>query len=308
MATVPVSVVIPAYQARRTIAAAVQSAQAQRPAPREVVVVDDGSRDGTGDVVAALPGVRLIRQDNRGPAAARNRGLAACSQEWIGFLDADDRWQPGKLARQLDLLHRRPELSVVACAVSSAASPRARRGRRLEPGVRLAGHDELLFGCLFPTTSVLGRRALLADLGGFDSAVDGAEDWDLWLRCARRAPIAVLEEPLVDYRDRAGSYSKNLPRVYAATLRVLARELPFAGLPAGERARVRARHDVHFALGLLAAGDVSAARALWRMSRETVPTLPLLRTIAGYGVPYALGRGVARLRDRLASGVAATSS
>jgi glycosyltransferase involved in cell wall biosynthesis len=308
VAAAPVSVVIPAYQARRTIAAAVLSAQAQRPAPREVVVVDDGSHDGTGDVVAALPGVRLIRQDNRGPAAARNRGLAACSQEWIGFLDADDRWKPGKLARQLDLLRRCPELAVVACAGTGAALPRTHRGRRLEPGVRVAGHGELLFGCLFPTTSVLGRRALLTDLGGFDSTVDGAEDWDLWLRCARRTPIAVLEEPLVDYRDRAGSYSKNLPLVYAATLRVLARELSLAAVPAGERARVRARHDVHFALALLAAGNMPAARAIWRMSRETVPTLPLLRTVAGYGVPYAVGRGMGRLRARLASGVAATSS
>lgn len=304
----PVSVVIPAHDAARTLADAVASAQAQQPPPREVIVVDDGSRDGTPAVAAAFPGVHLIRQRNQGPAAARNRGVAVASGEWVAFLDADDVWRPERLARQLDVIRRYPDVQLVGSAVPSWTLPGRRQGRFVERGLRVVGHRDLLFACLFPTTSVLARRSLLVDAGGFDPAVDGAEDWDLWLRCAQRAQVAVVQEPLVDYRDRPDSYSKDLARTYHSTQLVLARETAAGQLPRRDLDDARAWHHVKFALGFLAVGDRAGARAAWRAARAGVPAAALLRAAAGYGVPYAFGRAVVRSRSRRPLRVAATSA
>ena len=109
-----VSVIIPSWNAAAFLPAAVASIREQRYEPIEIVVVDDGSTDGTESAVAALgPGVRYFRQDNRGPAAARNRGLAGARGEFIAFLDADDRWPRHKLSIQLARLLAEPQLDFV---------------------------------------------------------------------------------------------------------------------------------------------------------------------------------------------------
>ncbi len=99
MSTADVAVVIPAYNAEKLLPRALRSVLTQTVAPREVLVVDDGSSDGTSDVARSFGApVRCIRQENAGAAAARNRGIAEATAEWIAFLDADDWWEPERLA------------------------------------------------------------------------------------------------------------------------------------------------------------------------------------------------------------------
>ena len=108
-----ISVVVPAYNGEQYLGATLESIFAQDYRPIEIVVVDDGSTDGTAGVARSYPGVRLIQQENQGPAGARNTGLANCCGELISFLDADDYWQPEKLRVQSDYLAAHPEMGCV---------------------------------------------------------------------------------------------------------------------------------------------------------------------------------------------------
>src|SRR5205823_6629289 len=111
-----VSVVIPTYNYGRFVGQAVQSVLDQTVAPHEVIVVDDGSTDDTPSVLAQFgSNVRLLHQHRRGPSAARNAGIAASCRDLVAFLDADDWWEPGKLARQVEEMERRPELAAIGC-------------------------------------------------------------------------------------------------------------------------------------------------------------------------------------------------
>ena len=115
--TLDVSVIVPAYKAQETIGAALRSALSQELAPREVICVDDGSPDATADLVAReFPGVRLVRQENAGPSAARNRAAALAQGEWLAFLDADDVWLPQKLRLQAAALAAEPGIGM--CSTS----------------------------------------------------------------------------------------------------------------------------------------------------------------------------------------------
>jgi glycosyltransferase involved in cell wall biosynthesis len=112
-----VSVVIPVYNAARFLADAIRSVQAQRHAPIEIIVVDDGSTDGSGDVARSFSGVRCFSQPNRGIAAARNAGVLQVRGTLLAFQDADDLWTGGKLALQLDVLRTRPDVNFVVGGV-----------------------------------------------------------------------------------------------------------------------------------------------------------------------------------------------
>jgi glycosyltransferase involved in cell wall biosynthesis len=109
-----VSVIIPAYNAERYLTVAVESVKRQRHEPIEIIVVDDGSTDGTLELAEKLPGVRCVRQNNLGAAAARNAGVIEVKGEFLAFLDADDLWADGKLAAQLAALRDDPTIHLVA--------------------------------------------------------------------------------------------------------------------------------------------------------------------------------------------------
>ena len=108
-----ISLVIPVLDGERHISAAVESARLQDPAPREIIVVDDGSTDGTAAIVRALPGIRYAWQPTGGPGAARNHGARLATGELLAFLDADDAWAPGKTALQATLLREHPDVDLV---------------------------------------------------------------------------------------------------------------------------------------------------------------------------------------------------
>src|SRR5581483_4193490 len=244
-----VSVVIPSFNGARLLAEAVESVLAQTHPAVETIVVDDGSTDDTPALVARWGDrIRYLRQANRGVCAARNAGLAAARGVYVTFLDHDDRFTPEKLARQAAVLDAHPDAGVVYTGWRFIDA----EGRPFPP-VAWPRHEgdvlaELVIANFVFLGAVMVRRSLLAETGGFDEALRGAEDWELWLRLARHgARWACVDAPLFEYRlhdeqrHRRGAERRATNRI--AVLRAV-----FADphLPAAVRAREReAYHHAH---------------------------------------------------------------
>ncbi|HUR53680.1 MAG TPA: glycosyltransferase family A protein [Gemmataceae bacterium] len=280
-----VSVVIPTYNCGPLVAEAVASVLAQTRPADEVVVVDDGSTDDTGDRVAAFgPPVRYVRKENGGVATARNRGIAEAAGDLIAFLDADDVWHPRKLEVQLAAFAARPALGMLGTGVydwPAAAHPPAEVAPPGDPvAVPLA---ELVVRNPFTTSTVVVRREVLLSVGEFDTDQFGTEDHDLWLRIAQRAPVANLAAKLAGYRAATpGSLSKNAARMEAG-MRIILRKLDESGVFHG-RPLLRRKAWAYFRY---AAGYMHH-RAGGRRAAAGHLTLSLL------GYPFAYDRGCVR--------------
>ncbi len=228
-----VAVVIPAYNAAPWLPAALKSLRAQTQPPREVVVVDDGSSDATPTIAAEL-GAKVVRQLQRGPGAARNRGVRESSAPLVAFLDADDWFANTKLEVQTRRLR---ELG--ADAICSDAwlvdgdvegAPK-NRGRDVPETLNF---ETLLVSNPVICSTVVARRDALVRVGLFDEdpTLIATEDYDLWLRLAREQPLAYLAEPLACYRRHGVSLSANT-RFLRGVERILDK-VELAGL-AGDR-------------------------------------------------------------------------
>lgn len=209
-----VSVIIPVYNGATLVRRAIDSALAQSLTPVEVIVVDDGSADGTAAVLATY-GTRIQRLTlaHGGVSRARNAGIAASHGALLAFLDADDIWHPHKLARQVAAMAQQPQAGLCCCdylvlhrergmQVSHFAGALPLAGLTTRPGL-LAAPLAALMRCNFVGTAsnVMLRRSLTALAGGFDPQLRQAEDYDYWLRCALHAPILVLPELLLEKRS-----------------------------------------------------------------------------------------------------------
>jgi glycosyltransferase involved in cell wall biosynthesis len=236
-----VSVVIPAYNAERFVAAAIESVLAQTFKDLEVIVVDDGSRDGTGAIAARFgEPVRYLRQDNAGVAAARNRGIRESRGGLTAFLDADDTWRSDKLEKQLAALETQPQYRVCYSAftvVDDNLDP-----LRIAHSSRRAGilEDLVLRGNVVGSIcTVLCRRELFDLAGAFDPALSQCADWDMWVRLARLTEFLYLDEPLVTYRQHDDNMSRNAPLYERDTLYLLDKAFAMPELPEAVRAGKR---------------------------------------------------------------------
>ena len=209
-----VSVIIPAHNACTTLERALRSVVSQTYRPLEIIVVDDASVDGTGDIArnfADLP-VRVETLDQQsGAAAARNRGIAVSSGDYVAFLDADDEWAPEKTAIQLAILMKDPSLSFVTCEADLVA-PDGRficviNPNRSRPHGPEAWKNLLRHPCV-GTPCVMARRDLLQRVGGFNPTLWIGEDQDLWIRLALQGPVHHVFDSLVRVNDRPNSLSK----------------------------------------------------------------------------------------------------
>jgi glycosyltransferase involved in cell wall biosynthesis len=235
-----VSVVIPAYKAAGTICRAVDSVLAQTHPAHEIIVVDDGSPDDQAEVVERTYGSRviLIRQPNSKTAAARNAGIERASGEWIAFLDADDYWEPHKLARQLAVFERHPEVGVVAGDLYLETPGQARQGTEFttrsakwfDRVLRLRGMSAFRVATIVWTGTVLVRREALGP-ERFVSGLEPAEDRDLWVRLVSRHPTYLLSEPLATAVMTEGSISRSsIERDCGSMLRVVERHRDLLGV------------------------------------------------------------------------------
>jgi len=279
---VSVSLVIATFNHARFLADALDSAIAQTVADLEIVVVDDGSTDDTPAVLARYGRrIRVIRQPNRGLAAARNTGLGAARGTYVGFLDADDVLMPAKLAQQVAILDRAPvvgwtycDVRIEAASTGEAVLASARFGyaaRQLDGWL----FPELIHGNFIPAIAPLIRRTVLDAAGVFDERLTALEDWDLWLRLSLLAEARYSPAVLVRYRVQPGGMSEDRPRMDRNRFRVLdklCRSRPAAVEGLGAVGR-RIIADTHNWLGkeAYARGDWAEARRRFAASLVTVP-------------------------------------
>lgn len=184
--TIQVSVVIPVFNGERFLAEAVRSVEAQSVSEVEILAVDDGSTDGTAEVAAGFGGrIRLVRQANLGPAAARNRGIRLARADVVAFLDADDLFSPDKLSLQLDRLRRNPGVDVVIGQLRHFSVDSEPEWDGLKPPDPSDDHLFMQFGCS------LIRRSVFDTVGLLSESMRFCEDWD-WFMRAREARLGFL--------------------------------------------------------------------------------------------------------------------
>lgn len=266
------SVVIPLFDKRAFVRAALDTVLRQTLPPAEVIVIDDGSRDGGGALVAALnqPLIRLARQANAGPGAARNRGVSQARSEWIAFIDADDLWADDHLENLSASIARFPQAGLVCAGyrrVGADAAPPPRAG---PAATRLVDFFAPGAADLIWTSAVAARREALIASGGF-AAFPAGEDTDLWIRLALTGRFAVHDAVTAYYRRGAGGV---MDREHAAALAVPPPPSPVFATIANALADPRhaARHAAlrqygdglrrRFARQRVYAGQGQAARAL----------------------------------------------
>lgn len=239
-----VSAIIPTFNRRDLVTRALESVFAQTRPVDEIIVVDDGSSDGTGQFLQARYGdrIRYVWQPNAGVSAARNRGMSLAQGRHIALLDSDDEWLPEKTARQLAWLEAHPEHGMVLCDVEQAdlqgrhIQTLRRRGTLPEDGWILRW--VLMNPELIPA-SLLIRREVYEQTGGFDESLRTAEDLDFHLRVARRWQIGLIDTPLV--RVARGEHGLSaLPSTYDDDMRVIERAAADAAGVVDETDRRRA--------------------------------------------------------------------
>lgn len=207
-----ISVIIPCYNQANFLEDAIRSVQKQTHQNYEIIVVNDGSTDNTSQVAAAFPAVRLIEQENKGLAAARNVGLSESKGEYLVFLDADDRLLPDALETGLNALRDHPQ-SVFATGfckfISSDGEP-----RRFLFHPTIADETDKYIALLrrnfiWSPSTVMYRRSVFTQVGGFNSDLSPAADYELYLRIARKFPIYQYEKFVAEYRKHESSMSNN---------------------------------------------------------------------------------------------------
>lgn len=296
-----VSVVIPAYNAVRFLPQTLSSVFAQTFQDFEVVIVDDGSTDATAQWLTTVEEtrVRFIQQPNQGAAVARNRGIHESKGEYIAFLDADDLWESTKLEQQVVCLDTRPEVGFVHTAIRFIDDTGFDLGRILKVDHKdgyVWGDMVVRHGVRCGSTPMI-RRECFDRLGVFDTTLSFGEDWDMWLRVAARYPVAVLNEPLVAYRQHGGNMSKDYQQILPNYLNIL--DQAFANAPEGKghlKAMAYGHSHLYSAWYAYAAGNLSEARAIHQKGIQTYPGLIFVK----HSLNLSLKLAIANLRSTVA--------
>lgn len=303
-----VSVVVPVYNMAPHIAETLDAVFAQEHDDLELIVVDDGSTDGTCEAVARYGDrLRLVRQANAGVCAARNHGLRLCTGAFVCFLDHDDVWFPGKLALQLSVFERDEGLGVVFDQYrfwypdQAGNHPSAHllwpTDATAETDPEFTGwiYHQLLLDCWILTSAAMIRREALQACGGFDETLSFSEDWDLWLRLSRHYRMAKIRAALTLYRQLPTQGSRKFRSTDHRTelLERAVRRWGYAS-PDGHSVDLQAfrrcmcRYHREHGLSCLAAGRVRQGRRsllnAWRYDRLNVK---VLLTLAASGLGWA---------------------
>jgi hypothetical protein len=295
----PVSVVIPVFNRAATIRGAMESVLRQTWAELELIVVDDGSTDGTTEAAAAVadPRVRIVAgPGNRGAAAARNTGIRAARGAWVAFQDSDDEWLPLKLEKQMArLLAPGADFVAAYCGMLVIGSPEGGRRTGGRPQVAYVPRPDLapvegdilttlMRASVVSTQTLVARRDRLLEIGGFDEDMRALIDRECMLRLAQLGPFACVDEPLVLQRFSENSITRDVARRAEAKSRMVAKHRAlFARHPAllAEICYAIARDHWN-------AGDPRAARAALAEARALRPADPRVWWMAGR---LALRRG-----------------
>ena len=219
-----ISVILPTYNRADWLTQAVDSVLNQTYAPVELIVVDDGSTDGTADLLTAYgPRLTVLRQVNSGVSAARNRGIREAAGQWIAFIDSDDCWLPQKLVRQAAFIQEHPQALI--CQTEEIWM---RNGKRVNPKKRHRKFAGMIFEkslplCLISPSAVMLHKSLLEEVGLFDESLPACEDYDLWLRITWKYPVYLVETPLIIKRGGHPDQLSRMPELDKLRIRALAK-------------------------------------------------------------------------------------
>ncbi len=276
-----ISVIVPAYNAERTILETITSVQQQTFSDFELLVINDGSTDQTLELLNSVnePQMKIFDYPNGGLSVARNRGITHARGEFVAFLDADDLWTADKLELQLAALQQH----AIAGVVYSWAYYMDEQGKSIQTSepVYFGGNvyaQLLVNNFVVSGSNCLIRRQAIASVGEFDPAVAGAADWDYWLRLAARWPFVVVPKPQVFYRISSGSMSSNVEFMERCNLMVIEKAFQAAPLEMqslkNQSLANTYRYLAHMYLTRVAStnGADQAAKKLW-MAIRLYPTI-----------------------------------
>jgi glycosyltransferase involved in cell wall biosynthesis len=277
-----VSVILPVYNRKSSVARAIRSVLAQTWTPFELIVVDDGSTDGTRAVLESFDSqMRLIGQPHGGAYVARNRGLREARGELIAFIDSDDAWLPDRLASQMPLMER-PEVGLVFGDVVHVRPGHQRRrvtSFQIAPPRRGRVAAQFVWCNFVPTSTVLVRRCCLDEAGGFREEVALSCDYLMWFQIAVRHELDFVDGVVAEYALSRDSLSADLGRSIAARIELFSGELARTTDPAVRKILKRLLFNLCWSLALAAlrkrAGTV--ARPL-RRAQTTAMAAARLKT------------------------------
>ncbi len=207
------SAVIPAYNRKDRIQPTIESVLNQSVLPREIIVVDDGSTDGTSEFIkSTFPDVKVVTQANQGVSAARNRGIMEAKGEWVAFLDSDDEWLPSKLEIQSSWLRNHPDIKICHCDEIWI-----RNQVRVNPGKRHKKQGGWIYLnclplCVISPSAVVINQEIFDEVGVFDECLPACEDYELWLRITPKFEVGYVDRQLL---VKHGGHSDQLSKAYA---------------------------------------------------------------------------------------------
>ncbi len=289
-----VAAIIPTRDRAELTERAVASVLAQTRPPDELVVIDDGSTDGTAEHLrsafprrenhATSPGLEILRLGGRGVSASRNLGIQATRSEWLAFLDSDDEWLPDKLEAQLAAVAEQPDRLLCHCDEIWI-----RDGRRVNPRRRHRKRGGFIFRhclplCAISPSAAVVHRSLFEAVGFFDEELPACEDYDLWLRICARFPVLYVDRQLVrKYGGHADQLSRT-PALDRYRIRALCKILDSGELGEGDReaaaATLLGKIDV-YAGGARKRGRRREVEELERLAERYRPASPRFREAAG---------------------------
>ena len=206
-----ISVIIPTYNRRHTLERAIDSVLSQTFKPFEIIIVDDGSEDGTRNwVQEAYPSIKYIYQSNNGVSSARNKGIRSSRGSWIALLDSDDEWMPEKLEDQVIFINENP--GSLFCHTNEIWIRNGVRVNQMKKHKKYGGDifKYCLDMCRISPSSSLVKKEVFEDVGLFDESLTVCEDYDLWLRITANYTILFLDRPLI---KKYGGHADQLSRV-----------------------------------------------------------------------------------------------
>ena len=284
-----VSVIIPTFNRLRLLTETVESVRNQTFRDFEIIVVNDGSADGTSEWLSSQSDLTAINQENKGIATSRNVGAAAAQGKWLAFLDHDDIWEPQKLQVQAEFVQKNPEVGLVAA-----------RHVRLGKSSGTSGQGAWIKGDLFikafsesfiHTSSVMIREDVFREIGGFPPQYRFADEFDVWLKIAARYPIAYVDRPLVFIRFYESNTSHDRIGVRTDTYDILMKNYDPRRIPFSVFRKTMSDHDISFGRAHLKAGDWPGALTWFWQSVQRTPWRPRSwRYYLRYRVAYAFHR------------------
>ena len=206
-----ISVIIPTFNRKETLKRAIQSVVMQSYTPYEIIIIDDGSDDGTKEWLKDnFPNVKYIYQMNSGVSSARNKGIKFARGDWIALLDSDDEWLPSKLKDQANEIELNPAAKFLH--TNEIWIRNGVRVNQMKKHKKYGGYifEKCLDMCRISPSSVLIKKDIFDEIGMFDETLKVCEDYDLWLRFASKYPVHFLDQPLI---KKYGGHSDQLSKV-----------------------------------------------------------------------------------------------